>query len=97
MRARAAPLDGAAGPHDRVVYWSYSSSGVCCLKKPNYNAAKRARELKQKAKRDAKLARKQSRAGTGPAQPDAPPELTPAPYSTPPAEQDHDPLTHQGT
>jgi len=34
------------------------------VKRPNYNAAKRARELKQKAKRDAKLARKQSRVDT---------------------------------
>lgn len=72
------------------------------MKKPNYNAAKRARELKQKAKRDAKLARKQSRAGSGLAQSDAPPEPIPAepipaPLPTPPTEQDHDPLTHQGT
>jgi hypothetical protein len=31
------------------------------VKRPNYNAAKRARELKQKAKREAKLARRQGR------------------------------------
>lgn len=68
---------------------------MCCLKKPNYNAAKRARELKQKAKRDAKLARKQSRASGAPAQPDAPPEAIPA--EPMPAQQDHDPLTHPGT
>ena len=44
------------------------------MKRPNYNAAKRARELKQKAKRDAKLARRQSRATDMPpaAEPTAP-------------------------
>ncbi len=36
------------------------------MSRPNYNAAKRARELKQKAKRDAKLARRQSRGHTAP-------------------------------
>jgi len=36
------------------------------VSRPNYNAAKRARELKQKAKRDAKLARRQSRGHTAP-------------------------------
>jgi len=42
------------------------------LKRPNYNAAKRARELKQKAKRDSKLARRHLRAGAPASQPDAP-------------------------
>jgi len=36
------------------------------VKRPNYNAAKRAREERQKAKRNAKLARKQSRAAAVP-------------------------------
>lgn len=82
------------------------------MKKPNYNAAKRARELKQKAKRDAKLAKRQAR-GTNPeSQPEtgampadsAPAYPAPAPSPAPSAEparplteHDHDPLTHPGT
>ncbi|HEV2282912.1 MAG TPA: hypothetical protein VGX75_11065, partial [bacterium] len=41
------------------------------MKKPNYNAAKRARELKQKAKREAKLAKRQGRVTSPESQPDA--------------------------
>ena len=82
------------------------------MKKPNYNAAKRARELKQKAKRDAKLAKRQAR-GTNPEpQPDgaavaADPAVSqhetavsPVQNSEPArplTEHDHDPLTHPGT
>jgi hypothetical protein len=82
------------------------------LKKPNYNAAKRARELKQKAKREAKLAKRQGRgtspesqpnAGAAPADPAAgQPEIAPSPaQSSEPAraltEHNQDPLTHPGT
>jgi len=41
------------------------------LKRPNYNAAKRAREIKQKEKRDAKLARKRAGRGAQETQPDS--------------------------
>jgi len=66
------------------------------LKKPNYNAAKRARELKQKAKRDAKLAKRQSRGSGAEPQPDpaAAPISEPAPSLPEPV---HDPLTHPGS
>lgn len=68
------------------------------MSRPNYSAAKRARELKQKAKRDAKLARRQSRAGTPRSDPEAPPEgTTPVmPSAALHAEQDRDLLTRQG-
>ncbi len=68
------------------------------MRRPNYNAAKRARELKQKAKRDAKLARRQSRAGapqsddSGASSEVMPPGM---PSTTPDAERDRDPLTRQ--
>jgi hypothetical protein len=62
------------------------------LRRPNYNAAKRTRELKQKAKRDAKLARKQSRT----AQPGSPTTDAPDSISAPAPgvpEPERDPLT----
>jgi hypothetical protein len=82
------------------------------LKKPNYNAAKRARELKQKAKREAKLAKRQARGTNLESQPDGAavpvdpaagqPEtaITPVQNSEPArplTEHGHDPLTHPGT
>ena len=64
----------------RVVYYLVlRTAGACWVSRPNYNAAKRARELKQKAKRDAKLARRQSR-GHG-----APVDETPGSESSVPA------------
>ncbi len=52
------------------------------MARPRYTAAKRARELKQKAKREAKLARKHARtsgaAPTGATPPAAPGDATPA-------------------
>jgi len=52
------------------------------MARPRYTAAKRARELKQKAKREAKLARKHARtsggAPTGPTPPAAPGDTAPA-------------------
>ena len=57
------------------------------MSRPNYNAAKRARELKQKAKRDAKLARRQSRSHPTPADETQTPDSSPAaaPIPTDPA------------
>jgi len=68
------------------------------LKRPNYNAAKRARELKQKAKRDAKLAKRQSRGGSPEAQPDGSvvPGAEPAPAPSV-QEPDSGTLTHPGS
>jgi len=65
------------------------------LKRPNYNAAKRARELKQQAKRDAKLARKRSRKGILVPQPEGTPESNAVQFPLP-HEQDSK-LTRQGT
>jgi len=71
------------------------------LKRPNYNAAKRARELKQKAKRDSKLARRHFRAGAPASQPDASPPDDPNGLNSVPAptayEQEHGPLAGRGT
>lgn len=82
------------------------------MKKPNYNAAKRARELKQKAKRDAKMAKRQARGTTPEPQPDGAavpadpaaiqyePAVSPVQNSDPArplTEHGHDPLTHPGT
>ena len=64
------------------------------MKRPNYTAAKRARELKQQAKRDAKLARRQSRKSPLVPQPDGTTEPTPV-QSPLPNEQDTK-LTRQG-
>jgi hypothetical protein len=70
------------------------------LKRPNYNAAKRARELKQKAKRDAKLAKRQSRGGSPEPQPDGVAVPSPDPNLEPAApleEHNPGPLNHPGT
>lgn len=70
------------------------------MKRPNYNAAKRARELKQKAKRDAKLAKRQSRGANPEPQPDGVAVPSPDPSLEPAApreEQNQGPLNHPGT
>ena len=65
-------------------------------RRPNYGAEKRTRELKRNAKREAKLARRQSRAAMPVSQPDRPPDpnLVPEPSLN---EQDPTPPTHQET
>ena len=60
------------------------------MKRPNYNAAKRAREIKQKEKRDAKLARKHAAKAGHDAQPD--PTAAPDPANPMPLEADRGPL-----
>lgn len=58
------------------------------MKRPNYNAAKRARELRQLEKRQAKLARRQFRTADPAPQPDLPQEQIP-PSGPMSQEQDH--------
>jgi hypothetical protein len=61
------------------------------LKRPNYNAAKRAREIKQKEKRDAKLARKHAAKAGHQAQPE--PAATPDSVPAAPQEDEGGPLS----
>jgi hypothetical protein len=68
------------------------------VSRPNYNAAKRARELKQKAKRDAKLARRQSRGHTAPVDEiPASDAGAPAPIPTDPAAPQQESLPGNGS